>query len=340
MKLILHIGCHRTATSSIQKDLLDNAALLPAKGFLYPFAVRRHTKEFGALFNGLKSVEDFRNDILREVEATGEDVHTVILSEEDVCKLDDLSLLSRFTEFFDTKIVYSMRRQDLWLESWYLQNVRWQWDRQLCHLTFEDFMKLRESFHWIRYDDMAARFESCVGRDNVLLTVFERSQMPDGPIADFGRLVGLTDRTGMIEPTHQNSSLSPLMTEFMRGLPLNTAKADFRSVLERACAAVDTGLPHTNKSHLLMKAAERRKVLSEYDAGNKLVAKRYFGRDELFSDPVPDAKAPLAKTTLPAESAELMRLFVRPMIKEVIAIRQRNNKPNAGAPGTTTAKTA
>ena len=44
-KLFLHIGVHRTATSSLQKFLRDNEKVLLSHGYLYPYSAPRHAAQ-------------------------------------------------------------------------------------------------------------------------------------------------------------------------------------------------------------------------------------------------------------------------------------------------------
>ena len=60
------------------------------------------------------------------------------------------------------------------------------------------------------------------------------------------------------------------------------------------------------------------RILADHAEGNANIARRYFGRDQLFLEPVPEAEAPLAAMNLPADSAVLMRDYVAPMIRGLI----------------------
>ncbi|MFC2970589.1 hypothetical protein ACFOES_21030, partial [Acidimangrovimonas pyrenivorans] len=156
-KLVLHIGAHRTATTAIQKTLRSNFEVLLRQGVLYPFGVNKHFSLFQRLFAGKLDPVELAADIKRRAENKPAEIHTVILSDEAVCKRPDLSLLAPLREHFDVKVIYALRRQDLWLESWYLQNVKGQWDSDFSHLSFDEFMARWEAdvFHWIDYDRYA-----------------------------------------------------------------------------------------------------------------------------------------------------------------------------------------
>ncbi len=318
--LYLHIGNHRTATSSVQAFMLANWDALVSRGFFHPMRIARHFVLFNAIFAGRRTVEEMSLDILHRAARQDADVHSIILSDEDVCMHPDLSVLAGFRKHFDVKVVFALRRQDLWLESWYLQNIKWQWNKSLSHLTLDEFMARADEFHWAYYDRLLSHLDKVFGQENVLPYVFEKGQMPRGPVAAFCDRIGLTDLTGLTPAPHVNSSHSPGMAEFVRCLPLDEAPDKYRAKLERAVRSVDQKLAATAGGHstLLMDYKTRMAVLDAHAAGNANVARRYFGRETLFQEPLPSPDAPLAQMKLPPDSETLMRDYVAPMIRGLI----------------------
>ena len=323
-KLFVHIGTHRTATTSIQSYLYDNREALIEKGFLYPFEMRRHAIWFRKIADGRSSAAAFAERILSDLERLPSSVHSAIVSDEDISFYPDLTILADLKKDFELHFVLYMRRQDLWLESWYLQNIKWQFDQRYRGLPFDGFYNRRAEFHWMHYDRVVAQLETMVPRENIHLTVFERDQMPGGPVPTFARVVSLGDTERFAEAEHKNSSMSPLMTEFLRHLPLHQASAAFRGFIEQACARVDAADPGRRGSALYIDHAERARYLAEFAEGNAKLAKDYFGRDQLFLEALPSANAPLAFFDLPKDSGELLEKFVGPVFAEMIAARTKN----------------
>lgn len=299
----------------------QNVKVLKDKGYLYPFAVRRHLHMMNGIFSGKRPVAEVSEKILNRIAAHDQNIHTVILSDEDISIRRDLSPLAEFKDAFNVKIVYTLRRQDTWLESWYFQNIKWQWNEKLAHATFDQFMARQEDFHWIHYDRYVTHLENLFGKENVILNVHERDQMPDGPIAAFLNSIGLTDHSGMDDAPHINSRFSPKVSEFMRNLPLDEAPVAYRDALSKACARMDAGLHADQKrqSELLLPHDDRVALMAGYEAGNTAIAQRYFDRDQLFMAPLPGPDAPLADMTLPENSLDLMEQMVAPLILEMIA---------------------
>ena len=321
--LYIHIGAHRTATTSVQKFLQTNFVKLQRLGYFHPYNAGRHVALMNRLFSGEAQVAEVAADITARADGKAHDLHSVVLSDEDICMRRDLSVLARFREHFEVKIVFALRRQDLWLESWYLQNVKWQWNPSLAHLTFAEFLERLGEFFWIHYDAYLQHVEELFGRDNVLVYAFDKAQMPDGPVAAFCDAIGLTERATLAPAPHTNTSMSPAMSEFMRVLPLDEVPPTQRKFFERACAQVDKmrAKQHGRPSNLLMDPDNRLRILNLYAAGNMAVAARYFKRETLFLDPLPARDAPLAEMRLPSEGYAVMQDYVADFVRAMALIR-------------------
>lgn len=279
------------------------------------------------IFSGRQTVEQVTTVLNNRLANHKVELHTIILSDEDICMRQDMKVFSEFLDTFDVKVVYTLRRQDIWLESWFLQNVKWQWNKKLSHCTFDEFLAMRSDFHWIHYDRYVRNLEDVFGKENVILNIYEKQQMPDGPVNMFCDSIGLTDRSGLTKPAHVNASFSPTISEFMRCLPLDAAKWQYRNVLTTACKRIDHEFSRDRKqSSIIIPHRERVTLMREYQEGNQALAQRYFGRDELFFDPLPGPEVPVVDMALPADSYELMEKFVSPLLKTVIEHQEKIQK--------------
>lgn len=329
--LYLHIGSHRTATTSIQHFMKLNSAALAEQGYLVPYKVARHIRLMNGLFSGNRTVEETAQGLIQRANDRG-NIHSIILSDEDISIRPSPALLAEFQNHFDVKIIFSMRRQDLWLESWYFQNIKWQWNPKLSHCTFEEFLNHQADFHWIYYNSYVTLLEELFGAENVLLSVFEEQQMPHGPVAHFFQQIGLDDISQMAEAPHVNSSMSAEMVAFVRHLPLDRFAPPERDLLRVALEQVDRlHLKNTGRqSERIMPHDLRRAILQEYQDGNTALAMRRFGREALFLESLPSADMPLAKLQLPADPAVVLERFVSPLLERLVAnktISGDNPKP-------------
>lgn len=316
-KLYVHIGNHRTGTTSIQQFMYAHREALWRRGVLYPNATRRHLGVMDGIFrqgNGARIAEDL------ERKADHRGAHTVVLSEEDVCKRADLSPLLDLAERFEVRPVFFLRRQDLWLESWFSQNVKWQWDPELRHMPWDAFLEGRARFHWIDYERMAARLEGTFGADRVELAVFDRELMPEGPVAAFARIVGVREPETFGKLPALNYGYSPMMSEVMRRLPLHEAPPPVRGRINGACERADRAFQaaHGRLPKLMMDPAARREVMAGYEAGNAALARRRFGRDALFAEPLPGPDAAHGAPALPEDPDRLMDDVMVPIVADMI----------------------
>lgn len=316
--LYLHIGVHRTATTAIQATMFRNWSRLRDQGYLYPLGVERHIGAFNNIFFGEMTTRQVARTVLARAESHPVPIHTVIMSDEDVSMRRDISVLRDFADYFDVQVIFAMRRQDLWLESWWAQNVKGQWDRRYCHMSWPEFMANRADFHWIDYDRYIKHVEAVFGPGSVLPYVFERGQMPDGPIAAFCRQVGYQDFASLERAGGENISLTPEMSEFVRHLPFIDAPMDLRLRLISMAEAVDREVRARNPVTLMIPHQERLAIMQEYAPGNRAIARRFFGRDDLFLEPLPSADAPVTVPALRQASSEVMGQLVAPFISQVI----------------------
>lgn len=315
-KLYLHVGVHRTGTTSTQRSLRENFSGLLQRGYLYPYGSDRHDEHVRRVRSGLLTAESWAADLERRADSHPVDVHSVLLSDEDMSLIRDFRPFEALSHRFQVKVVVMLRRQDLWLESWYLQNVKWQWNKRLANLSFEEFIARRSEFHWIDYAARLSHYDEVFGMDSVLPGVFEHEDMPGGPTATVLRLIGIADPSFIGPELHKNSSLSPRTSEFIRHLPLHQLRDVDRRLFELAAQQVDDSLPKGG-SKLLLDHALRAEIMAEHAEGNRAVANHYFGREHLFRDPLPAVDAPLADRVLPADPQRLMAEFVVPMLMAV-----------------------
>ncbi|MFN8125802.1 MAG: hypothetical protein U0R64_04755 [Candidatus Nanopelagicales bacterium] len=314
-QLVLHIGVHRTATSSVQSYLWANAATLKEQGFLYPAFPpfpKRHVGLFQAVFSGSMTLSALTEELERRADSAPSEIHTVILSDEDVCERP-LAVLGDLSHSFRVSVVFSMRRQDTWLESWYLQNIKWQWNPRYAHLSFEEFLDRREDFPWIHYDRTVADITDTFGSEALVPLVFERDRMPDGPVAAFRDAIGLAHTPEMTQGRVTNERFSIETSEFLRRLPLGDLPERKRAIVEAAIQRVGETASPEGATHLLTRA-QRSSLLAEYAEGNRRVAERYFGQEQLFGEDMP--ADPPAQMLLP-DSADLMGRYVGPLILEL-----------------------
>ena len=193
-KLILHIGTHKTGTTSVQRFLAANREQLRAQGLYYPSTDvgGRFTDQYAhhliahAIANTGESLgrtdQDARAffDAVRESTAEGE---TVVISAEPMYRhvLRDEEGLSRGRRAyiravreaigdFDVTVYAMVRRQDLFLESLYSEQIMVRpFAEDVDHFLS---VRARQADYAARLAEWGAEF----GQDRIKVRPYERSE--------------------------------------------------------------------------------------------------------------------------------------------------------------------
>ena len=137
-RLVLHIGTHKTGTTSIQKALARNRDVLAARGVLYPLDVLGSSRhDFNELATELRRDGEAGADLWRRTLAACRD-GTAILSGEAMRRLgdDDVERIGQWTKDFDVRVLIYLRNVFDYLASAYKQRCSTRplrrWHRGSC----------------------------------------------------------------------------------------------------------------------------------------------------------------------------------------------------------------
>lgn len=138
-RVILHIGMHKTGSTSIQGFFSRNRHVLRAAGILYPYSEGpdgRRLPKHNAIFKAISHEADrgaphpFYGPSAMVIEATARQIErsrarVAVLSAEGLSgeKPDFARALAPFRDRFEVTVVVFLRRPDQWLESFYRQMV-------------------------------------------------------------------------------------------------------------------------------------------------------------------------------------------------------------------------
>lgn len=313
MDLILHAGTGKTGTTSIQRYLRLNRAALARHDVLYPATPgpQRHVRfalfvtpdtEFVGSRTAERQAQDptwghlieespaafrtaFRQALLDEIHGSG--LRRALISDESLLRSTEpgLRLIRDFTgpHARSVRLVCYLRRQDDHLISRYQQAVKWGEVRRLVDRTAQ--LDMARSYD---YAGQLDRWTRIVQPTDIVVRRFARHEFRNGSlIEDFLTAAGIdlaVDSQG--EPPTVNESLDAESVEFLRILNLHV-KHDPGAVesirqrrtlrrLSRASAGPQLTLPE--------QVLDR--FMGRWEAGNRLVADRYFGEEgDLFPWP-------------------------------------------------------
>jgi hypothetical protein len=180
--IYLHIGLHKTASTTLQNFLKNNKNVLFKFGYLYP--------ESGMVYSGNHNLawhlsEDKRyrtqygswDDLHTEIAATS--VDNIILSSEDfeILKPPKIKLLKSELKPDHVKVIVYIRRQDALIQSVYAQQVKGG-----SKVKFEDFIKKATNFqsktsHRFQFDIHLHPWVKQFGLENIIIQPLEKSQL-------------------------------------------------------------------------------------------------------------------------------------------------------------------
>lgn len=215
LQLVLHIGMHKTATTYLQNvlsarryDLIDHGLLYPSTGIRMGADARtRDGAQSGhAYFTGRGSIDALMADLLVEVPPNAT---TVLMSSEDFSRTNPTpeEQFAKFSAFGTVKVVLVLRRQDVWIESFYKQivdqyaafetrsfadYVAEEGPRLLdYHTRFSPWRDLvgPENFHVLSYDDLTDGAE--IGRRMLQIAGAELDDFPGVDVPRYDSVRGI-----------------------------------------------------------------------------------------------------------------------------------------------------
>ena len=316
MKVIIHIGTHKTGTSTIQHFLGKNRNALKHRGVFVPQSSREDYAMHHDLFaatcipNELElptfmvdhlcastfkmkeyTTEDqdkYWEHYRHEIEANCHRADLVIFSNEHfVCVSEnEIMRLKKLLEplFDDISIVLYLRRQPEYLISHYSTF-------STCGSTMEffDYLNLHEECSFLAYHKIVERWSSILGKDKLKIRIFDKQEFYDNNLLlDFAHTVGF-DMDGLAHVENANvSQMDAAETEFMRLLnfhiPATLDRWTFNQ--DRLHYLFPHLLTTKNQKSYHLTRSEAQHILDICREGNDWIAREYFEREKLFNEDV------------------------------------------------------
>ncbi len=305
----IHAGTPKTGTSAIQAFCIKNNDVLKQHGVLYPkmefefsgisvnrnghFLNRKEKDEDGnRLYDKEKEIV---NSGLEKISQYVNEYDKIVLSDEYFWNNRDMNnekwneYKNRFAEMgADLKLIVYLRRQDLMIQSYWAQLVK-----QTMTMSFKEYIESEQGSYFIlNYDERLAEMAEAVGKENIIVRVYEKQQYYGGNItSDFLNILGLelTDEYIMADKIF-NVSLEGPYLEVKRLLNYDEKYGNKRNFLVPHLR--DVQLEQVDSvgysKALYFTKQEQRDFMKQYDDGNALVAKEYMNRQDgvLFKDEV------------------------------------------------------
>jgi hypothetical protein len=278
MKILIHIGAHKTGTSSIQLFMHQNHQRLLNRGILYPHSgIRRYGHHALALSckpssrSGEKTGLGFDGElepILREIEAAS--VEQCVLSSEAFF-VTDPEKIQRLASAFsgaDIRILAFVRRPDTMFMSIYTNRLKkLKKKADLAKLSYHQYLERPDRLSRdLEFETQIDIWAGVFGRQNIDLRRVEEGDSVDAMMSAIG-----------IDPE------SPLAADLKDGLPLRGNRARSNEALALLKLAKETlddekavrevwdycraRLPKT-AARSFLSPSERRRIISFFEASN------------------------------------------------------------------------
>ena len=226
-KLILHVGTHKTGTTSAQDTLALNRALLERSGVIYP-EIGRANGQHGLVTDWIKLPKPYHistsaTDAWKMLgKEHGKSDRTVLISTEELSRGNpemrvDMTRLRELCSAFDeVRIICFLRNQAAFIQSIYLQVVK-----SGVHLPWHPFFNraVRERIAtglYLDYADLRRFFETGFATDEIRFFSYEQTCGEEHGV--IGRILSESGREALIPSLqklpngHSNVSPDPLMT--------------------------------------------------------------------------------------------------------------------------------
>jgi len=216
-KLVLHIGTHKTGSTTIQNALENQRDHLARKGIWYARTDRephihlaKHCSTYRAVTQSDEAFDKEFAIMERELAKSG--CETLLISEEGFSQLSfaECSRFARVGERFDITIICLLRRQDYFLEALWNQYCREGTAKEMINdfITQERFLRRAE---YARILDFWSTFST------VFTLSFEEVKKR-GVVGEFGKLLGVTlkepDRSSNVSPDMNLAAMLALLNRF------------------------------------------------------------------------------------------------------------------------------
>lgn len=316
-RLTLHIGSHKTGTTTVQATFQHNQALFLQRGLGYargPNLPNMHQflayREPKAILPAGFKVHD-GEALARALTQSGAD-HVFASSENfsfffEQESIDELAaiLLPLFKE---VRIIVYLRRQDRHAISHHQEGAKPNRRPEIA-LWGHGLGALPEPApeHWLYldYDRRIAMWEKAFGTENLTVRVFDRKLLKGGDIvSDLLALMGVDD-SGLVRVADVNVSLGRVMTKV--GHIANEALGN-----DKVTAALLQALP-ASAERMLPSAAAAEAFLAPYRIGNRRLNQRLGITEfaDLFPDDFDDYPEAGSEELTPEETALALRTVIR-----------------------------
>ncbi len=293
-QLYIHIGLHKTGTSSIQEFLSVNSEVLQRRKIIYPHTEKKNNAHYSlawSLNEKKKKQTELSPRLIWETmekEFYDKEFDKIIISSEAFSHLSEIEIKNfyQLVHQYRPKIILYLRRQDHLIQSVYSQRIKQP--KNNFSMTINEF--LLNIDYPLNFQGFIESWENYFGIKNLLIRVYEKEQLKNGLINDFLGCLEINDVNNEYSlPAGKNISIERTAIEILRLSSLIQIEEKERRLLKRQLLNyfMQSKSKPIYNVHNLISPADRLKLINEYEKSNRYVAKEYFKRDILFYEKYP-----------------------------------------------------
>lgn len=293
--IYLHIGLHKTGTTTIQNGLALNRKKLAGKGFYCLSAgcasassVANHNLAYE-----LGSHVRFREkngtwqDALEEIQSNSE-FQCFIISSEEFSSLDEENTikLKKILSPYHVTVICYLRRQDQLLQSLWSQITK----NGRNMLDFGEWLR-KNNFLCARlnYREIVGRWEDAFGKSNIRLRILEKGQLKGHLLADFLDACGAPISSMKIRlPADRNPSpgiKTLTLSRYLNRYLHNRVSPEGKQVIMHWIQDYAHRHGWDREAPNLVTEKIYQATANKFSNSNRTVARKYFNREELFLEP-------------------------------------------------------
>ncbi|WP_424928100.1 hypothetical protein [Amaricoccus tamworthensis] len=322
MRKILHVGTHKTATTSFQACLRNNRADLLKQGLIFPDLSKvglhdsvGHHSLIGLLASKPEKGRSVASRVIKSFSSTADDDAALLISSERCyrhaigLKKDEKprqrrrNFVNLLAETFgaDTEVAIVLRRPDSYAESSYQETIK-KTNRTDTIQSFWDSPGVRMR---LDYRFQLRLFQKAFERVNVFIYE-DLIQAPDGPEMALLRGLGLNVALAS-PPERRNTSLHAYLTEYKRLMNYQKLPpAQLKNLIERLLEIQRAGeFDWMTRKMAFLGLTRRREIMGQYEEDLKWIVSEFFAEREMDLFPEPAEAHPVFER-LPIDVFEMI----------------------------------
>lgn len=301
--LYIHIGCPKTATTSIQYFCNENKEILAKKGLYFPVFEQKY-KDINPFRNGhfLIANQHNSNDTINLLEEKRifrfnmdhiiymfSKYDNILLSDEGIWyaahfkkrELWETLRKESLRNAFKIKIIVYLRRQDSIMNAMWNQKIK-KSKKRFRSMTWEDFIQADPPAVYLDYEEGLNEIAAELGSENIIVRRYGKKYFKNHRVYDdFLDIFGLSLTSNYtISSFERNSRLSANSNEIQRifnSIP-SAEQKDF-SFFYHLLSEVSSEDPDSEKLQMFQ-PEEAAAFMEKYRVGNRRIMEKYFHRSE------------------------------------------------------------